>query len=134
VGFTGLFVGVAVLGAALVFGLAKIARPARVKTAPSVDFNLAALGVRPGHVTLLQFSSAFCAPCRAVRVLCATVASESVDHVEVDAESNLAAVRALNVWKTPTLFLVDASGSVAGRIQGVPSLADLRNAVEAIHA
>lgn len=131
-GLTGLFVGVVVLGAALVFGVAR--RPGRLKAVAPVSFDFASLGVRPGRVTLLQFSSAFCAPCRAMRARCAALASESVDHVEVDAESHLEAVRVLNIWKTPTLFLIDTSGSVAGRIQGVPSLADLRKAVEAIHA
>jgi hypothetical protein len=54
--------------------------------------DLEKLGVTPGTpVTLLQFSTAFCAPCRATRVYCADLARTipGVRHVEVDAESHL---------------------------------------------
>src|SRR6266700_3618989 len=54
------------------------------------------LGTR---ATLLQFSSAFCAPCRATRNLLADVAGmvDGVQHVEIDAESRLDLVRQLDV-------------------------------------
>ena len=94
---------------------------------------LADLGVVPGTpVTLLQFSSAFCAPCRATRVTCGRVAAElaGVRHVEVDAESHLDAVRALGVWRTPTVFLVDANGRIAARITGAPRREQLLTAIE----
>ena len=60
------------------------------------------LGVEPARATLLQFSSAFCAPCRAVRRVSAEVAGmvAGVRHVEVDAESHLEAVRALGIERT----------------------------------
>lgn len=75
------------------------------------------------RATLLQFSSAFCAPCRAVRRVSSEVAAmiPGVQHVEVDAESHLDAVRALNIWRTPTLLVLDADGRVARRATGVPA-------------
>ena len=84
---------------------------------------LAALGVGPARATLLQFSSAFCAPCRALRRVSAEVAAmmPGVQHIEVDAESHLDVVRALDVWRTPTLFVLDADGRVAKRASGVPA-------------
>ena len=84
---------------------------------------LAALGVEPARATLLQFSSAFCAPCRAVRRVSAEVAGmvPGVRHVEVDAESHLDAVRALGIWRTPTLLVLDADGRVTKRATGVPT-------------
>ena len=83
---------------------------------------LLALGVQPARATLLQFSSAFCAPCRAVRRISAEVAEllPGVQHVEVDAESHLDAVRALGIWRTPTLLVLDADGRVAKRATGIP--------------
>src|SRR5262245_8132282 len=95
---TGLVVGGAALLAATAYGLVHQRRTGRVRAVPaaeSTDPLLAELGVRPGAVTLLQFSSAFCAPCRATRVVLAEVArtTEGVAHVEVDAESRLDAVR-----------------------------------------
>ena len=85
---------------------------------------LAGLGVEPGErATLLQFSSAYCAPCRAVRRVSAEVAGEvaGVRHVEVDAENHLDAVRALGIWLTPTLLRLDRDGRVAKRATGVPT-------------
>ncbi|MEV4704880.1 thioredoxin family protein [Actinoplanes sp. NPDC049316] len=92
---------------------------------------LGALGVRAGEVTLLQFSSAFCAPCRAVRRVSSEVAGmlDGVRHVEVDAESHLDAVRALGIWKTPTLLVVGPDGRVARRATGVPGKPHLIAAV-----
>ena len=80
------------------------------------------LGVGEAKATLLQFSSAFCAPCRAVRRVSSEVAAlvPGVQHVEVDAESHLDAVRALGIWRTPTLLVLDAEGRVAKRATGVP--------------
>ncbi len=80
------------------------------------------LGVGEAKATLLQFSSAFCAPCRAVRRVSSEVAGmvPGVQHVEVDAESHLDAVRALGIWRTPTLLVLDADGRVAKRATGVP--------------
>jgi thiol-disulfide isomerase/thioredoxin len=83
---------------------------------------LAELGVQPAQATLLQFSSAFCAPCRAVRRISGEVADmiPGVQHVEVDAESHLEAVRTLGIWRTPTLLVLDADGRVVRRATGVP--------------
>ena len=83
---------------------------------------LTALGVQPAPATLLQFSSAFCAPCRALRRVSSEVAAllPGVQHVEVDAESHLDAVRALDIWRTPTLLVLDADGRVVKRATGVP--------------
>jgi hypothetical protein len=44
-----------------------------------------------------------------------------VQHVEVDAESHLDEVRALDIWRTPTLLVLDANGRVTKRATGVPS-------------
>ena len=56
----------------------------------------AGLGSR---ATLLQFSSAFCTPCRATRLLLENIVEDMSDvaHVEVDAEAQLALVRQLNI-------------------------------------
>ena len=96
------------------------------------DPLLAGLGVQPGTpVTLLQFSTAFCGPCRATRVLCADVAVRipGVRHLDVDAESHLEAVRALDVWRTPTVLIVDAAGVIRTRATGAPSRSQLLAAV-----
>ncbi len=94
-----------------------------VDGAPVDQALLASLGVEAGEpVTLLQFSSAFCAPCRATRQILGDVARtvEGVRHVEVDAESHLDAVRALSVFRTPTVLILDDGGRVVRRASGRP--------------
>ena len=123
----GVAVAVGVLGLATAFGLARRGRDGRVReVAPSrsAGYRLDRLGVVAGTpVTLVQFSSAFCAPCRATRLVCADVAStvDGVRHVEVDAQSHLDAVRALDIWRTPTVLVVDGSGRVVRRASGALS-------------
>ncbi|GAA5147457.1 hypothetical protein GCM10023340_19920 [Nocardioides marinquilinus] len=75
------------------------------------------------RATLLQFSSAFCAPCRATRVVLAAVAHEEpgVRHVEVDAEQHLDVVRRLKVLRTPTTIVLDHAGRELGRAAGAPT-------------
>ncbi len=72
--------------------------------------------------TLLQFSSAFCAPCRATKRTLSEVAElvPGVEHVEIDAESHLDLVRRLNILKTPTTLVLDASGREVLRASGQP--------------
>lgn len=74
------------------------------------------------EATLVQFSSAFCAPCRATRILLADVArtQNGVVAVDIDAESHLELVRRLGVLRTPTVFVLDARGSVVTRASGLP--------------
>lgn len=78
-----------------------------------------ALGER---ATLLQFSSAFCAPCRVTRHTLADVAARvpGVVHVEVDAEHHLDLVRRLGVMRTPTTLVLDAAGREVTRAAGAP--------------
>jgi thiol-disulfide isomerase/thioredoxin len=75
------------------------------------------------RATLLQFSSAFCAPCRAARRTLADVAEivPGVTHVEVDAESHLDVVRRLGILRTPTTLVLDAEGMELARASGAPS-------------
>lgn len=74
------------------------------------------------RATLLQFSSAFCAPCRATRRTLADVAAivPGVAHVEVDAEHHLKAVRRLGVLRTPTTLVLAADGTEVTRAAGAP--------------
>jgi thiol-disulfide isomerase/thioredoxin len=74
------------------------------------------------RATLVQFSSAFCAPCRATRQVLGGIAEAvpGVTHVEVDAESHLDLVRRLDIRRTPTTLVLDASGREVRRATGVP--------------
>lgn len=88
----------------------------------------AELGAAPGErATLVQFSTAFCQPCRATRRVLAEVAAmvPGVAHVELDAESRLDLVRELGIRVTPTVLVLDAAGRVVRRATGQPRTADV---------
>ncbi|WP_432136169.1 TlpA family protein disulfide reductase [Streptomyces sp. bgisy154] len=79
------------------------------------------------RATLVQFSTAFCAPCRATRRVLAEVAGlvPGVAHLEIDAEARLDLVRELEVVRTPTVLVLDAAGRIVRRAAGQPRKADV---------
>jgi len=86
------------------------------------------------RATLLQFSSAFCGPCRATRMLIEDVTAEMGDvaHVEIDAEANLELVRKLDIRSTPTTLFVNGDGHEVGRAVGAPKRDQVLSAIAAI--
>ncbi|MFI1675584.1 MULTISPECIES: thioredoxin family protein [unclassified Streptomyces] len=89
--------------------------------------GVADIGRLGERATLVQFSSAFCQPCRATRRVLADVAGmvPGVTHVEIDAEAELDLVRELRILKTPTVLVLDAAGHVVRRAVGQPRKADV---------
>jgi thiol-disulfide isomerase/thioredoxin len=133
-----LLVLLAVLGLASAVGLAVRARNGRLRAAVASDterLSADEIGVPLGErATLVQFSSAFCAPCRATRRILADVAAvvPGVSHVELDAESRLDLVRRLGVMRTPTTLLLDGRGVVRQRASGQPRKDEVVAALSAI--
>lgn len=145
---TGLIVAAAVLAVAGLFGLWRRRNDGRMRDVPtpvaddapaaaiederlSADEIDAPLGTR---ATFVQFSSAFCQPCRVTRVVLADVAASvpGVVHVEIDAEHHLDLVRRLGIMRTPTTLVLDAHGSVIKRAVGTPRKADVIAALAAL--
>ena len=91
--------------------------------------------VRPGEadLTVVQFSTAFCGPCRATKARLAQLQTTrpGLAVVQVDAESHLDEVRELDVRRTPTLFYLDRSGALVGRSSGAPRPEELTALVDA---
>jgi thiol-disulfide isomerase/thioredoxin len=96
---------------------------------------LARLGVRPedADLTVVQFSTAFCGPCRTTRARLQQLQTTrpGLAYVHVDAESHLDEVRALDVRRTPTLFYLDRQGTLLGRSSGAPRPEELTALVDA---
>jgi thiol-disulfide isomerase/thioredoxin len=128
---TGLVVCVAVLAVASAYGVLHRKRSGRVRVRGRDDgkrLGPAELGGELGErATLVQFSSAFCAPCRATRRVLGEVADmvPGVTHVEIDAEAHLGLVRDLEILKTPTVLVLDADGRIVRRATGQPRKADV---------
>jgi thiol-disulfide isomerase/thioredoxin len=91
----------------------------------------APLGTR---ASLVQFSSAFCTPCRATRALLENVVEDLDDvvHIDIDAEDHLELVRELNILSTPTTLILDSRGHEVGRAVGAPKREQVLNALAAI--
>ncbi len=136
---TGFFVLLATLALAGAFGLLWNRRSGRLKDVPDVASDaripaadLATWGVRLGErATLVQFTSAFCAPCRATRRILGEVAEmiDGVAYAEVDAEQHLDAVRRLHILRTPTTLVLDPAGRIVVRASGQPRKADVVAAI-----
>jgi thiol-disulfide isomerase/thioredoxin len=134
----GIIVAVAALALATATGLLYRARNGTMRPAATAAGGPAApagpglttadLGAPLGaRATLVQFSTAFCAPCRATRQVLADVAAmtDGIAHVEIDAESHLDLVRRLDVRRTPTVLVLGPDGRIARRASGQPRKADV---------
>ena len=125
---TGLVALLAALAATAVIALAFTCRNGRFSAAAPVREDVEVLtptqlGVELGErATLVQFSSAFCSPCRATRVLLTDIASkvDGIVTVDIDAEKHLDLVRQLHIMRTPTVLVLDADGAVSTRASGLP--------------
>jgi thiol-disulfide isomerase/thioredoxin len=93
------------------------------------------LGVRAADadLTVVQFATAFCAPCRATKARLQQLQTTrpGLAFVQVDAESHLDEVRELDVRRTPTLFYLGRDGRLIGRSSGAPRPDELTALVDA---
>ncbi|MDD2857813.1 MAG: thioredoxin family protein [Candidatus Nanopelagicales bacterium] len=151
----GLVLLVVVLALATAFGLYRRATDGRMRTvaapvaapipvaddAPEVDVTTPTAAEHGGErltaqvlgadlgaqATLVQFSTAFCQPCRATRRILDEVTTmvPGTSHIEIDAEAHLDLVRQLDIRRTPTVLVLDARGVIAKRAVGLPRKADV---------
>ncbi len=104
---------------------------------PASDQRLTAddIGAQLGQrATLVQFSSAFCAPCRATKQVLRRVSDDldGVASIEVDAEQHLDLTRRLSILRTPTVLVLDADGVIRHRAAGLPRYPDVVAAVATV--
>ena len=101
--------------------------PASSATGPDVLTEADLGGPLGRQATLVQFSTAFCAPCRPTRQILAQVAGmvDGVTHVEVDATTRLDLVQRLRINSTPTVLVLGPDGSIVKRATGLPRKADV---------
>lgn len=107
----------------------------RKKTVNGPKLDALVIGVELGsRVTMVQFSSAFCSPCRATKALLEDMVKTMPDvrYAHIDAESHLELVRKLDIRSTPTTLFLNASGVEVGRAMGTPKRSQVMAAVNAI--
>lgn len=127
----------AVLILALAFGFVDRRRSGKVNLKEDSRHQVSSheIGSDLGEVaTVLQFSSAFCTPCRTTRSTLSSVISRypKIKHVEVDAESKLDLVRRLEIRQTPTTLFLNSAGREIARAVGAPKRDQVVNALERI--
>jgi len=86
------------------------------------------------RVTILQFSTTFCSQCRAAKALISDVVKDEKDisYLEIDAESNLALVRKVDVRSTPTTIFLDKDGYEIARATGAPKRDQLQKVIASL--
>lgn len=84
--------------------------------------------------TMVQFSSAFCSPCRATKVLLEHMVETmpEIHYAHIDAESHLELVRKLDIRSTPTTLFLNSEGVEVGRAMGTPKRDQVLKALDAI--
>ena len=105
------------------------------KSEPGHRLDSTILGEDLGsRATMVQFSSAFCAPCRATHSLLSqmVIPMHDVKHVHIDAESHLELVRQLDIRSTPTTIFLNREGIEVGRAAGTPKREQVITALNAI--
>lgn len=106
------------------------------KTVNGPKLTAAIVGTELGsRATMVQFSSAFCTPCRATKVLLEDMVKSMPDvrYAHIDAESHLELVRKLDIRSTPTTLFLNSAGVEVGRAMGTPKRAQVQAAISAIH-
>jgi thiol-disulfide isomerase/thioredoxin len=106
------------------------------KTVNGPTLTAAIVGTELGsRATMVQFSSAFCTPCRATKVLLEDMVKTMPDvrYAHIDAESHLELVRKLDIRSTPTTVFLNGAGVEVGRAMGPPKRAPVQAAIAAIH-
>lgn len=127
-----------VLALATAYGLWYRSSRGRIKRSSRAGegaLNSSMLGDDLGsEATLVQFSSAFCTPCRMTRTLINDVIVEmpGVRHIDIDAESHLDLVRKLDIRSTPTTLFLDREGIERGRAVGAPKRSELIAAISSL--
>ena len=108
-------------------------RKKKTVNGPKLDAGI--IGVELGaRVTMVQFSSAFCSPCRATKALLEDMVKTMPDvrYAHIDAESHLELVRKIDIRSTPTTLFLNSDGIEVGRAMGTPKRSQVLAAVNAI--
>lgn len=124
----------ALVAVAVLAGLVWRARDGRRRDGSGETVDASDAGERGARATLVQFSTEMCARCPQVRRLLGQLADahSGVVHTDVDLTHRADLASKYRVLQTPTTLLVDGSGIVRARFNGVPRRADVEDALAAL--
>lgn len=136
---TGLLITLIILALGLAIGLALRARNGSIRRAAHESTTQEELPVtvaralqRSGHLTLVQLSTAFCAPCRHTHARLAQLVERTsgLSHTAIDITDDPDLAQSLGVLRTPTTIAYDSSGRELLRVTGVPETGKLLEALQ----
>lgn len=112
-------VAAALVAVATVLGLLWRAAQGRIRHTLSDAVTITGVDLAPG-ATLVQFSSEFCAPCRATAQLLEELTAQRSElaHVELDVTERPELASRFNILQTPTTLVLDREGRIRARIGG----------------
>jgi thiol-disulfide isomerase/thioredoxin len=90
------------------------------------------------RVTLLQFSTEVCAPCKVTKTLLSGLASEldggagEINYVDIDVTSRPDLANRFNLLQSPTVFILDGNAVLRARIGGTPKIIEVQAEIEQI--
>ncbi|MEI6404389.1 MAG: thioredoxin family protein [Actinomycetes bacterium] len=129
----GQLIVVFVLLVGTVFGLNRLRTDGKVNLhRPGSYVTQAELGHPMGNrATFIQFSSPYCQPCKTTHSIVQDLAQSSpqVAHVDLQVADHLDLVNQLHIMRTPTTVLLDSRGHVVSRIEGIPRIDELHDAL-----
>ena len=121
-----LWLPIGILALTTVFGLywrsqqGKLKVPAQIHNFISKDEIGIELGSR---VTIIQFCSAFCSPCKATAQIISTLVRDmdDVKFGQIKSEENLKLVEKFDIKSTPTVIFFNSLAMEVGRAVGIPT-------------
>ncbi|GAA1209251.1 hypothetical protein GCM10009655_05380 [Rhodoglobus aureus] len=114
---------------------ARTGRIQRARTTSAANENRISIPGAPElgtRVTLLQFSTEVCTPCKTTHTLLSGLATDlddgtgAVVHVNIDVTSRPEIANKFNLLQSPTTFILDGNGVLQARIGGAPKINDVR--------
>ena len=86
------------------------------------------------RVTIVQFSSAFCSPCKATAAIITNLVKDMDDvrFVQIKSEENLKLVEKYDIKSTPTVIFFNGHGMEVGRAMGTPTSQQVLASIAAV--
>ena len=119
-----------------IFGLWYRKKQGEIKTRDrKLEISSNEIGEKLGtRLTLLQFSSAFCSPCKATAAIITNLTKELSDvaYIQIKSEERLDLIEKFKIQSTPTVVLFDKSGLEVGRAVGTPTKEQVLASIAAV--
>ena len=135
-----LWLPILILALASAFGLWWRSKQGQFKKAaaassPHKFVSNSEIGIELGQrVTILQFSSTFCSPCKATAQMITNLVKNMSDvvYMQIKSEENLQLIQKFDIKSTPTVVFFNGHGMEVGRAVGTPTNDQVLAAISAV--